>query len=97
MGDLERTDFGIYTFNLVIRLSKVKQSALSFEFQRVGRGVEQLAAVPGITIFWRFAGLADRCRPPFCRPQLQLLQTFRNTCKAIGMSFSCRYGLFGFW
>ena len=52
---MQRPDVWIYTFELVMRLSKVKQLAI-FRVSHVGRvSVEQRAAVPGFTLVWETA------------------------------------------
>ena len=82
-------------FNLVIRLSSVKQ--LAFRFSAILSCCScRSCDTPG----------------NFNSAQATLLRTTRNTifdllfkhltqdrapCKALGMSFSCRYGLFGIW
>ena len=90
-------------FNLVIRLSKAKQSA--FRLCTVFLGILAAPAVPWVPL--RNAFLTEWSRS-------ELPETYRNFIfyycssrfwsstwhvrqQATGMSFSCRYGLFGIW
>ena len=83
-------------FNLVIRLSKVQQSALRFSlhFWRV---------LPFLPSFWTqgIAFLMSDAVPNF--RNLLFAAAFSDRAswlmleQATGMSFSCRCGLFGFW
>ena len=83
-------------FNPGIRLRKGKQSA----FFRVShcrcRGVEQRAAVPGLTILVELQPLSNK-RNLLYSWKLKHLATYNATCKASGMSFSCRYCPLGFF
>ena len=71
-------------FNLVIRLSIVKQLAFSAALLFDGRMVEELAAVPGFTVSLNLDGITDRCRNLLFLVQLKLLQTFRAPWQATG-------------
>ena len=90
-------DFWIYTFELEIRLSKVKQLAFLF-------------CTISVMSRWSFGPRVPRRNSCLPREAVRNSQKLRFYCsfslwdetwherqKATGMSFSCRCGLFGFW
>ena len=95
-----KNDVWIYTFELVIRLSRVKQLAI-FLVSHVGRGrcvLKQFPAVSGNHLFWS-------SRDGRLQPRQHSFGSFKRQTAAIYMTFEvtghpCRYGtsfFYGSW
>ena len=86
-------------FNLVVRLSILKQSAIPFTT------ILQLLAAPvvlanprQISILLKSDCWNSRSWPFMTESAYDSIRSYHLACKATGMSFSWRYGLFGsFW
>ena len=98
LGECWQTDLWIYTFNLVFRLSIVKQSAIPFTT------ILQLLAAPvvlanprQISSLLKSDCWNSRSWPFMTESAYDSIRSYHLACKATGMSFSCRYGLFGTW
>ena len=90
-------EFRIYTFELVIRLSKVQQLALRlctfFTMSAVPDVPGFLAKLP----FYQSDSVRNLQKLRFLCSFSLWGETWHMRLKATGMSFSCRCGLFGFW
>ena len=92
------TDFRIYTFELVIRLSKVQQLAFLFcTFFENSRGSGRPRDPSDLHLSQREI-VRNNQKLLFCHCSLSFRSsTWQVRLQATGMSFSCRCGLFGIW